>query len=102
MDRLELGSLRNKCLVQLLHGHGQILKQKRTQCHYLCPHGELRKFIREEEEDTLTLRSDVGATALRCQVVLKFFYLLAILLQLHLKLLYQATEITKHTKKTTF
>lgn len=42
----------------------------------------------------------MGATALRCQVVLEFFYLLPVLLQLHLKLLYQATEITKHRQIT--
>ena len=40
----------------------------------------------------------MGATALGCQVVLQLFYLLPVLLQLHLKLLYQATEITKHRK----
>lgn len=40
------------------------------------------------------------AIALRCQVVLQLFYLLPVLLQLHLKLLYEATEITN--KENTF
>lgn len=45
----------------------------------------------------------MGAAALRCQVVLQFFYLLPVLLQLHLKLLYQATEIALTQKyKTDF
>ena len=47
----------------------------------------------------VTLRGDVRASALRCQVVLQLFYLLPVLLQLHLELLYQAAEITKHRKK---
>lgn len=38
------------------------------------------------------------ATALSCQVVLKLLYLLAVLLQLHFKLLYQTPEITKYAK----
>lgn len=46
----------------------------------------------------LTLRSDVVSSALSCQVVLKLLYLLAVLLQLHFKLLYQTPEITKNTK----
>lgn len=37
----------------------------------------------------------MGATALRREVVLQFFNLLPVLLQLHLKLFYQAAEITK-------
>jgi len=46
-----------------------------------------------------TLRGDVGAAALSRQVVLQLFYLLPILLQLHLKLFHQATEITKQGTK---
>lgn len=41
----------------------------------------------------------MGATALRGEVVFQLFYLLSVLLQLHLKLLYQTAEITEDTKK---
>ncbi len=42
----------------------------------------------------------MGATALRRKVVLELFYLLPVLLQLHLELLYQAAEITKRRNYT--
>lgn len=51
-------------------------------------------LLDKSDNSPLTLRSDVGAAALRGQVVLQFLYLLPVLLQLHLKLLHQATEIT--------
>lgn len=38
----------------------------------------------------------MGAAALRHQVVLQFFDLLPVLLQLHLKLLNEAAEVTSH------
>lgn len=42
----------------------------------------------------------MGTAALRCQVVFQLFYLLPILLQLHLKLLYKAAEITEDKNDT--
>lgn len=40
----------------------------------------------------------MGAAALGGQVVFQLFYLLPVLLQLHLELLDQAAEITEHTQ----
>lgn len=48
---------------------------------------------------SFTLRCDVGAAALRHQVVLQLLDLLPVLLQLHLKLLNQAAEVTSHTRR---
>lgn len=45
---------------------------------------------------SFTLRRDVGAAALRHQVVLQLLDLLPVLLQLHLKLLNQAAEVASH------
>ena len=56
----------------------------------LCQYSDV---FSKQMSSPLTLRCDVGATALRRQVVLQFFYLLPVLLQLHLELLDQATEI---------
>lgn len=57
-----------------------------------------KKFFSKSDISPVTLRGDVRATALGCQVILQLFYLLPVLLQLHLKLLDQAVEITKHRK----
>lgn len=103
MNGLELGRLRDKCLVQLLHGQRQVCKQphniqnpdmSKTRCAILP-----RVVLKKADRSLLTLRSDVGATALRRQVVLQFFYLLPVLLQLHLELLDQAVEVTTHRHK---
>lgn len=86
------------CMAKVRSGHSG-KEGRRKEKKYHCENDSkvyfpIQKF--HTSSVSFTLRCDVGAAALRHQVVLQLLDLLPVLLQLHLKLLNQAAEVTSH------